>query len=97
MECVGRALGARVPLLANMVEGGRTPLLTIEELGRLGFRLAIFPGAMVRVLVRAATDYLLTLQRDGTTRNMLDRMVDFRGINDVIGTDAMLNAARRYE
>ena len=47
---VGRELGARVPLLANMVEGGRSPLLTIGELGDAGFRLAIFPGAMIRVL-----------------------------------------------
>jgi 2-methylisocitrate lyase-like PEP mutase family enzyme len=97
LERVGRALGSRVPLLANMVEGGRTPLLTIDELGRLGFRVAIFPGAMVRVVGWAAKGYLETLKRDGTTRNMLDRMLDFRGINDIVGTDAMLSGARRYE
>lgn len=97
MEHVGLALGSRVPLLANMVEGGKTPLLTIDELGRLGFRVAIFPGAMVRVVSHAATGYLQILKRDGTTRNMLERMFDFRGINEVIGTDAMLSRAKRYE
>ena len=97
IEHVGRDLGATVPLLANMVEGGKTPLLAIDELGKLGFRVAIFPGAMVRVLARAATDYLSTLKRDGTTRNMLDRMFDFRGINDVIGTDEMLSRGKRYD
>ncbi len=95
-ERVGRELGSRVPLLANMVEGGKSPLLSIAELDALGFRLAIFPGAMVRVVGKAATDYLATLQRDGTTRGMLDRMFDFRGINAVIGTDAMLELGERY-
>ncbi|WKZ11564.1 MAG: isocitrate lyase/phosphoenolpyruvate mutase family protein [Gammaproteobacteria bacterium] len=95
-ERVGRELGGRVPLLANMVEGGRSPLLSIEELSRLGFRLAIFPGAMVRVVGHAATDYLATLGRDGTTRNMLDRMLDFPALNDLIGTEAMLREGDRY-
>ncbi|GMW06798.1 MAG: 2-methylisocitrate lyase [Nevskiales bacterium] len=95
-ERVGRELGGRVPLLANMVEGGRSPLLSIDELSRLGFRLAIFPGAMVRVVGHAATDYLATLGRDGTTRNMLDRMLDFPALNDLIGTEAMLREGDRY-
>ena len=43
-ERAGRELGGRIPLLANMVEGGKTPLLSIGELGALGFRLAIHPG-----------------------------------------------------
>jgi 2-methylisocitrate lyase-like PEP mutase family enzyme len=89
-------LGSRVPLLANMVEGGKTPLLSISELGALGFRLAIYPGAMVRVVGQAATSYLATLGQDGTTRGMLDRMFDFRRLNEVIGTDDMLRQGDRY-
>jgi 2-methylisocitrate lyase-like PEP mutase family enzyme len=93
---VGQELGGRVPLLANMVEGGKTPLLSITELGALGFRLAIHPGAMVRVVGAAATSYLATLRQDGTTRGMLDRMFDFRRLNEVIGTDDMLRQGDRY-
>jgi 2-methylisocitrate lyase-like PEP mutase family enzyme len=93
---VGRELGGRVPLLANMVEGGKTPLLSISELGGLGFRLAIHPGAMVRVVGYAARDYLDTLKADGTTRGMLDRMFDFRRLNEVIGTDEMLRRGGQY-
>jgi len=95
-ERAGRELGGRVPLLANMVEGGKTPLLSIAELGALGFRLAIHPGAMVRVVGHAATNYLATLKAEGTTRGMLDRMFDFRRLNDVIGTDDMLRDGERY-
>jgi len=93
---VSRELGARVPLLANMVEGGRTPLLTIGELGELGFRLAIYPGAMVRVVGHAASAYLATLAAQGTTRTMLDRMLDFSRLNTVIGTDELLRHGERY-
>ncbi|MEO8444086.1 MAG: oxaloacetate decarboxylase [Gammaproteobacteria bacterium] len=96
-ERVGRELGGRVPLLANMVEGGKTPLLSIGELGALGFRLAIYPGAMVRVVGHAATNYLATLRSEGTTRGMLDRMFDFQRLNDVIGTGAMLQDGERYQ
>jgi len=95
-ERAGQELGGRVPLLANMVEGGKTPLLSISELGALGFRLAIYPGAMVRVVGQAATTYLATLSQDGTTRGMLDRMFDFRRLNEVIGTDDMLRQGDRY-
>ena len=95
-ERAGQELGGRVPLLANMVEGGKTPLLAISELGALGFRLAIYPGAMVRVVGQAATTYLATLSQDGTTRGMLDRMFDFRRLNEVIGTDDMLRQGDRY-
>jgi 2-methylisocitrate lyase-like PEP mutase family enzyme len=93
---VGRELGGRVPLLANMVEGGKTPLLSISELGDLGFRLAIHPGAMVRVVGYAAMNYLNVLKADGTTRQMLDRMFDFSRLNEVIGTNEMLRHGDRY-
>ena len=43
-------LGGRAPLLANMVEGGKTPVLSAAELQAIGFRLAIFPGGTVRAL-----------------------------------------------
>lgn len=97
LERVGRELGPRVPLLANMVEGGKTPLLSIAELGKLGFRLAIHPGAMARVVGHAATRYLKALKDDGTTRNMLEHMFDFARLNEVIGTDAMLADGDRYK
>ncbi|MCL4721700.1 MAG: isocitrate lyase/phosphoenolpyruvate mutase family protein [Gammaproteobacteria bacterium] len=93
----GEAFGRRIPLLANMVEGGRTPLLSIAELGQLGYRLAIYPGAMARVVGHAATAYLATLAADGTTRGMLDRMWDFERLNAVIGTADMLQSGRAYD
>lgn len=92
----GRRFGGRVPLLANMVEGGRTPLLGIDELSALGFRLAIYPGAMLRVLGHAGAAYLNHLHGQGSTLGMLDQMLDFRGLNAIVGTDALLEQGKRY-
>jgi 2-methylisocitrate lyase-like PEP mutase family enzyme len=94
---IGATLGPRIPLLANMVEGGKTPLHSAEELGDMGFRLAIFPGAMVRVLSRAGAEYLQVLHRDGTTAGILDRMFDFRQVNALIGTDDMIEMGKKYD
>src|SRR5207342_2414256 len=55
-----------VPLVANMVEGGKTPPLTAAELEALGFSLVIFPGGIVRDLARTASDYYASLAAHGT-------------------------------
>ncbi|MFW2405405.1 MAG: isocitrate lyase/PEP mutase family protein [Gammaproteobacteria bacterium] len=96
LKVVGETLGTRVPLLANMVEGGKTPLHSAEELGAFGFRVVIFPGAMLRVHTRAAAMYLETLKQDGTTAGMLDRMFDFKAVNSIIGTDELLATGKKY-
>jgi 2-methylisocitrate lyase-like PEP mutase family enzyme len=93
---VGTELGQRIPLLANMVEGGKTPLHSAAELGQLGFKLVIFPGAMLRTLTRAAAEYLAVLHRDGTTAGIMEKMFDFKRVNKLIGTDEMLAIGRKY-
>ena len=45
-------MGKATPLMANMVEGGKTPMLAAQELQALGFALVIFPGAIVRALAQ---------------------------------------------
>jgi len=96
LQCVGTALGGKIPLLANMVEGGKTPLHTAAELGSLGFKLVIFPGTMIRVLSRAAAEYLQALRRDGTTAGILDQMFDFKQVNEIIGTDELISSTSKY-
>jgi 2-methylisocitrate lyase-like PEP mutase family enzyme len=97
MKAVTGRFAARVPLLANMVEGGKTPVLETKELEALGYRIAIFPGGTPRFLAFAAQEYFATLKRDGTTAAVRDRMLDFQGLNRVIGTPQMLELGRRYE
>lgn len=97
MRTVTAKWRGRVPLLANMVEGGKTPLLPAAELEALGYALAIFPGGLARCLAFAAQEYFSALKRDGTTDASRARMLDFQGLNRVIGTPEMLALGRKYE
>ena len=97
MEAIVAGLGGTLPLMANMVEGGDTPISTSEELGRMGFRLVIFPGGIARALARTAQDYYRSLAAHGSNAPFSDRMFDFAQLNAVIGTPEMLALGRRYE
>ncbi|MDP1908401.1 MAG: isocitrate lyase/phosphoenolpyruvate mutase family protein, partial [Hyphomicrobium sp.] len=87
----------RAPLLANMVEGGKTPILAAAELERLGYRIAIFPGGTVRALGHALRDYFSSLKTHGTTTPQRDRMLDFDELYRTIGTPQMLELGKRYD
>ena len=89
--------GGTAPLLANMVEGGKTPVLPAAELEDIGYSIAIFPGGLARRLAFAAQEYFSLLKQDGTTASLRDRMLDFDGLNRTIGTPAMLELGKRYE
>ena len=87
----------RVPLLANMVEGGQTPVSSAAALGELGFRIVIFPGGTVRALAHALQGYFASLAAHGSTAPWKDRMLDFDGLNGVIGTPELLARGRHYD
>ena len=90
------ALG-NVPLMANMVEGGKTPVLSAAELESMGFALVIFPGGIVRALARMASEYYASLAAGGTSEPFRSRMLDFTGLNELIGTEEMLALGKRYD
>lgn len=84
-----------VPLVANMVEGGKTPILSGSELEAIGFSLVIFPGGIVRTLARTAVDYYASLAAHGSTQPFRDRMFDFHEFNALIGTPEMIERGKR--
>jgi 2-methylisocitrate lyase-like PEP mutase family enzyme len=94
---VASRLGAGVPLLANMVEGGKTPPLSAAELEAIGFALVIFPGGIVRALARTAGEYYASLAKQGTTEPFRSRMLDLEQLNTLIGTPEMVALGKRYE
>lgn len=96
MSAIAHAFAGRVPLLANMVEGGKTPLLDVGELGRIGFKLVISPGALVRALVPTAEAFLASLKANGATRPFAERMIDMGGVNDRIGLADMAATGAAY-
>lgn len=97
MDAACARFAHRVPMLANMVEGGKSPVQSAGELGERGFRIVIFPGGTARAVLFTLQSYYARLRAEGTTAGMKDRMLDFDGLNDVIGTQALIDQGRRYE
>ena len=97
MSAACARFGSRVPLLANMVEGGKTPVQSAAELQTHGFRIAIFPGGTARAVAHTLQGYYASLQQHKTTLPFKDRMLDFDGLNEVIGTAQLLQTGKRYE
>ena len=97
LERIGAAFDGKIPVMANMVEGGATPVLAADKLQALGFSLVIFPGGIVRALARAAQEFYGTLARDGTSDAFRNRMFDFNGLNDLLGTGTILERGKRYD
>ena len=92
-------IGASIatPLLANMVESGKTPLLPAHRLQELGFSLVIHPGAVGRFVSHQLKAFLTRLKAEGSTLSQLDQMADFKTQNDVVGLAQMLALAERYK
>ncbi|MEM9045618.1 MAG: isocitrate lyase/phosphoenolpyruvate mutase family protein [Pseudomonadota bacterium] len=93
---IAQHFSGRAPLLANMVEGGATPIKSTEDLQALGYSIAIFPGGIVRALAKTATDYYASLQQHGSNKPFSEQMFDFRGLNETLGTDALLADGARF-
>ncbi len=97
MAAITRNFGDRMRLMANMVEGGKTPVTDAADLESLGFDLVIFPGGIVRALAATAVEYYDNLLANGSNAAFRGRMYDFSGLNDLIGTAGMLAAGKTYE
>lgn len=93
---IAALMGKSVPLMANMVEGGKTPMMRASELEALGFAFVIFPGGIVRALAKAAEEFYGSLKTHGSTDPFRSRMFDFDTLNRLIGTPEMLERGRRY-
>jgi 2-methylisocitrate lyase-like PEP mutase family enzyme len=97
LQAVCTTFGTRAPLMANMVEGGHTPIASAQDLEAIGFSLVIFPGGIVRAFAQAAEAYYGSLQATGSNTAFKDRMFDFDGLNQRIGTADMLELGAKFQ
>lgn len=97
MDIVCQRFGPRIPLLANMVEGGKTPVLSAEVLRQRGYKIVIFPGGTARAVAHTLQGYYASLREHQTTLPWHNQMLDFDGLNAVIGTPELLAQGKRYE
>ena len=88
LKIIAKSIDA--PLLANMVEGGKTPFLTVQELEEMGFNIAIYPRSAICAAAKAIQELMQLLKETGTTEGFLDQMVTFEG-------HAMITGLARYK
>jgi len=97
MKLIRKSFGEDIPLLANMVEGGKTPIKTVNDLKSLGFNIVIFPGGAVRAATFQLQQYYTGLIENGSTLEFSDSMHNFDSLNSVIGTPELLKLGKKYE
>ena len=97
MKAACDRFAGRIPLLANMVEGGKTPVKSAKELGETGFRIVIFPGGTARAVAHTLQRYYASLRQHETTAPERERMLDFDQLNALIGTPELLQQGARYD
>jgi 2-methylisocitrate lyase-like PEP mutase family enzyme len=94
LSIIGRELPP--PLVANMLEGGVTPLLTKEELGAIGFQLIVCPLTALYASAKAMQEIFGILKTAGTTRAAIDRLLPFHQFHDLIDLDGYYALDERY-
>jgi len=85
-----------VPVIANMVERGRTPLLSAKELQEIGYDIAIFPVSSLLAATQAVFDMMEELKNKGTTASMASRIFNFEAFNELVGLPDIKKAEKMY-
>lgn len=97
MKTIRKSFHVSIPLLANMVEGGKTPVKTAKDLKKIGFNIIIFPGGAVRAVTFQLQEYYAGLLKNGSNSKFSKKMHDFDSLNAVIGTPELLKVGKKYE
>jgi methylisocitrate lyase len=93
-QAFGRAINA--PLMANMTEFGKSPLLQFDELVQMGYRVVIYPVTLLRVAMKAMETALILLAADGTQRELLDVMQTRQELYNLVEYEAYEARDREY-
>lgn len=86
----------KTPLVANMIEGGKTPLLSIDELEKLGYRFILFPLTAIFASAYAIMEALSLLKDRKDTRSIMHRLLTFNEFNKLVGLDELKMLEKRY-
>lgn len=95
-EFAAFAKAVDVPLVANMTEFGKSPLLDFSELDTLGYRVVLYPVTLLRVAMKAIESTLTILSADGTQRDLLDLMQTRQELYDLLDYDSYEERDREY-
>jgi methylisocitrate lyase len=96
MAEIRAAIPAAVPLVANMIEHGKTPLRPVAELDAAGYQIVAVPLAGLLAAARAMGDVYAALRADGITVRVADRMLGFAEMNGLLGVDERYRREREW-
>lgn len=96
LETIARAFPDTV-LIANMIEGGRTPNLTAKDLENIGFKIVFWPCGALYVITQAFKEALTVLHKTGTIKGYEDKMMHFSDFNWFIGLESYMELEKRYK
>ncbi len=94
MKKIGKSIDA--PLVANMIEGGATPVLSSSKLHKMGFNLILYPLSVLYANTFATLQILKQLKKNGTTSKMKDRLVNFDQFNDIVELSKFKKMEHKY-
>lgn len=96
LEEIGKAFPDTI-LMANMIEGGKTPYLTAKQLEALGYSLVCYPCFLAYTIAKQLSDVMRELRDTGTTQGVRDRMMSFSQFNSFIGLDTYNELDKKYK
>ncbi len=97
MRSIGQRFGDRCPLVHNLVEGSNTPIESPRELAAIGYRMALYPAALLHRTTPVARQLLTHLRESGTTLALRDTMYSLDDMNGLLGAQELLAAGKHYD
>ncbi len=94
MKKIGKAIKA--PLVANMIEGGATPLISASALNKMGFKIILYPLSVLFANTFATINILKELKKTGTTKKLRSKLVSFDQFNDLVELRKFRKLEKRY-
>ena len=94
MKIIGKAINA--PLVANMIEGGATPINSAETLHKLGFKIILYPLSVLFANTFATMSILKELKKSGTTKKLKNNVVNFEEFNEIVDLSKFRNMENHY-
>jgi len=85
-----------IPLLVNVFKGGKTPMLPVERLEKMGYRIAIYPSETQRAAIHAMRNALSTLKREGTTESIDAALTTFKERDQVVDLDGWQKIEKKF-
>ena len=95
MKKIGKAI--KSPLVANMIEGGATPLISASALNKMGFKIILYPLSVLFANTFATINILKELKKTGTTKKLSSKLVSFDQFNDLVELRKFRKLEKRYK